>query len=324
MHRAMSGNQQCGLGVRAGGGRWGVMTFVALFGVIFGSGIVRAAEPPGGEVAGEGEVAGMAALEGSEGQAVSGEGSSGWLRGVWELGFLGVLDHRVQFSKDGTYFDYDDEGGQDVLFFVQRLSLELRVARRHEVILLYQPLELVTTALLERNVRVDGLVFPEGTPMSLRYSFPFYRASYLYHVLDEPRAQVSVGGSMQIRNAAIEFQSLDGELYRSNGGIGPVPLLKVRGRYQVADRIWLGTEIDGIYAPVSYLNGSDNEVEGALLDASIRAGLRLSESADAFVNLRYLGGGATGTSDPDGPGDGYTRNWLHFLTLTVGLSHSLF
>ncbi len=39
----------------------------------------------------------------------------------------------------------------------------------------------------------------------------------------------------------------------------------------------------------------------------------------AFVNLRYLGGGAVGTSeDETGPGDGYVKNWLHFGTVTLG------
>ena len=38
------------------------------------------------------------------------------LRGVAELGFLGVADHRIQFSNSGTYFDYRQQGGQDVLF----------------------------------------------------------------------------------------------------------------------------------------------------------------------------------------------------------------
>ncbi len=43
-------------------------------------------------------------------------------RAVAELGFLAVLDHNVQFSKRGTYFDYKSDGGQNVLFPVSRFS----------------------------------------------------------------------------------------------------------------------------------------------------------------------------------------------------------
>ena len=74
---------------------------------------------------------------------------------------------------------------------------------------------------------------------------------------------------------------------------------------------------------VSYLNGSDNEVVGAILDASFRSGLKLTEEVDAFLNLRYLGGGAVGTSDnTDGPSDGYVKNWLNFGTVSAGFSYS--
>jgi len=37
-----------------------------------------------------------------------------------------------------------------------------------------------------------------------------------------------------------------------------------------------------------------------------------------FLNFRYLGGGATGTGDPDFPGDGYVKNWLHFFNVSAG------
>ena len=48
---------------------------------------------------------------------------------------------------------------------------------------------------------------------------------------------------------------------------------------------------------------------GALLDASLRAGVTLQHGVRPFVNLRYLGGGAEGTTgDYDGyGGDGFCK-----------------
>jgi hypothetical protein len=38
-----------------------------------------------------------------------------------------------------------------------------------------------------------------------------------------------------------------------------------------------------------------------------------------FLNIRYLGGGATGTDTGDvWPGDGYVKNWLNFLNISAG------
>ncbi|MFW6370981.1 MAG: hypothetical protein ACOC10_07240 [Bacteroidota bacterium] len=241
-------------------------------------------------------------------------------RGVAELGYLAVLSHKIQFSNSGTYINYVKEGGQDVLFPVSRLSLELEINRKHTISLLYQPLRLESAALLQRDLVIDDLTFPAGTSVDFLYSFPFWRISYLNELLpDNERFKFALGASLQIRNATIAFESTDGTLFRSNRNIGPVPVLKFRTRYNFNDLTYTQIETDGFYAPISYINGSDNEVVGAILDASLRQGLKVSDEVNAFLNLRYLSGGAVGTSDDDpGPGDGYVKNWLHFLTVTAG------
>ena len=73
-----------------------------------------------------------------------------------------------------------------------------------------------------------------------------------------------------------------------------MPLLRARGRFPLAARGFFAFELDGLYAPISVINGSDNEVTGAILDASVRVGWRVVRHVDAFVNLRYIGGGAVG------------------------------
>ncbi len=242
-----------------------------------------------------------------------------------EMGFLSVLSHKIQFSNSGTYFSYTKDGGQDNLFSVSRMSLDLRLSRKHTLIFLYQPLSLETKNLLQEDLVVDDLVFPAGTPMRFLYDFPFYRVSWLWNLAKDPRDELAVGFSFQLRNARIEFESLDGTLFRSNRNVGPVPIFKFRGRRGYDSGFWIGAEADGFYAPISFINGSSNEVVGAILDASVRAGFRLPKNMEAFLNLRYLGGGAVGTSEDDpGPGDGYVKNWLHFVTVTVGLSIGLF
>lgn len=243
------------------------------------------------------------------------------LTGIAELGFLAVPSHTIQFGKDGTEVDYVDEGGQDILFPVARLSVNLLLAERHHVTLLYQPLNIESEVVAKRDLTIDGLVFPAGTPMKLRYGFPFWRASYFYDLIESPKHELSLGGALQIRDATITFASADGKLLRTNRSLGPVPLLSARGRYSFENGVWLGFELEGFYAPISYLNGSDTEVTGAIIDTSVRVGWQLTDRLGAFLNVRYLGGGAVGQSDDDDePGDGFVRNWLHFMTITLGAS----
>ena len=242
------------------------------------------------------------------------------VRALAELGFLSPLSHTIQFGKQGSSFDYVDEGGQDNLFLFGRLSAELELNARHTIVLLYQPLEIRSEVRLRRDVVVDEELFPSGTPLDLRYFFDFYRLSYMYDLFGESaRHELSLGGSLQIRNAAISFTSADGKLRRAFANIGPVPLLKARGRYTFDCDVWLEAEVDFIYAPVKYFNGGSSDVEGALVDLSLRAGLPVFRASNVFLNLRYLAGGAEGTSPDDNTvGDGFTANWLHFLTLSLG------
>jgi hypothetical protein len=255
--------------------------------------------------------------------AVAEEGPDLSFRGRFEQGFLWVVDHRIQLDQDGTYIDYVDEGGQDVLFPFSRFSLDMQIGAHNILTFLYQPLEIATTALSTRTIVVNDLTFPAGTVIDYLYSFPFYRASWMYDFADDPNEEIAFGLSLQIRNARIEFESIDSTLFRSERNVGPVPILKARVRRPVAGPFWAELEADGFYAPISYLNGSDNDVIGAILDAGLRGGVDLGRGADAFLTLRYLGGGSVGTDDDhEGPGDGYARNWLHFVTVSAGFSLS--
>jgi hypothetical protein len=239
-----------------------------------------------------------------------------------EVGGLAPLAHTIQFSKTGTKFDYVDEGGQDNVFFFWRPSAELTLGGAHTIVLLYQPLNIESRVYLDRDISVDGAVFGEGSGLDLRYGFDFYRISYLYDFLaDTARHEFAIGLSLQMRNATIDFTSTDGSVHRSNRDIGPVPAVKVRGRWAITSRAWIGGEADAVYAPIKYINGSNTDVEGAFFDVSVRAGYLVVRSLDLFLNVRYLGGGAEGTSkDNDGPGDGYTSNWLHLLTFSLGMA----
>ena len=235
-----------------------------------------------------------------------------------ELGFVGVAAHFIQLGQDGARVDYRSDGAQDTLFPFARLSVDVDVNRRHIITLLYQPLELETRDTLARDLRIDGATFRAGTPVNFRYGFPFYRAGWAYNVLSGVGRELAFGLSLQIRNATIDFATVDGTLLRARNDIGPVPLLRARGRFTFAGTGFFAFDVDGFYAPISVINGSDNEVVGAILDASVRVGWRARPHVDLFVSARYIGGGATGQGDPTPTSDGYQSNWLHFVALSLG------
>ena len=238
----------------------------------------------------------------------------------FELGFVGPVSHIIQFGQEGTEFDYVGEGGQDNLFPFVRLAIDVDMGARHHLSFLYQPLNLNTRINARRDIQINDNVFPEGIAMETRYGFDFSRLTWSYKIMATESANWRLGLAMQIRNATIDFWSIDGSVIDTERDIGPVPLFMTAGQFDLKNNRWWGFDITGAYAPVSYLNGDDNEVLGALLDTSIRAGLHAQKGMDPFVNLRYLGGGAEGiTDDPDPGKDGYTRNWIHTIALSLGI-----
>ena len=71
-------------------------------------------------------------------------------------------------------------------------------------------------------------MFAAETPLNSTYGFPFWRISYLYDFLRRRGDEVSIGVSLQIRDAT--FTSADGTLRADRRDVGPVPTLKFRGR----------------------------------------------------------------------------------------------
>lgn len=239
-----------------------------------------------------------------------------------EFGLLSVMYNKIQQGQNGTYFDYVKDGGQELFTPFLRASGELKWKGRHTAVLLYQPINLETRVRFRDDVVVDDRVFSEGQMMDLRYGFDFFRASYMFDVLAREDMELSLGGGFQMRIAAIEFVPVDGSDGRLSKDLGPVPLLKLRYRHNLEKGWFYGTEIDGFYANIKVLNGDiENEVTGAIYDASLRGGKTLGDGLDAFVNVRFLGGGGVGTSQDDArdnPGDGYVKNWLHAATISLG------
>lgn len=239
-----------------------------------------------------------------------------------EIGFLATLDNRLKLGTNGTYVDLRRDMGQDTLFFFGRLSGDLDIGRRrkHSVVLLWQPLDLRSQAVTDRDLRIEDAVIPADTPVDFRYGFPFWRGSYLYDFFEDDR-EVAIGLGLQIRNANLEYAAQDGSVLRSARNVGPVPLLKFRGRGYVHRGLWVGGELDGFYAPIRYINGGSTDVEGLIVDASLRVGLSWAYGTDTFLNLRYIAGGAQGTSsDPMPYSDGFNKNWLQLLSVSLGVS----
>lgn len=244
---------------------------------------------------------------------------------TYEAGAAKVFKNTLQVGEDSTNFDFVTQGGEEILFPFQRLSGNLSLADRHNIVLLYQPLEIVTNVVFREDVKIDTIDFIAGEAVRLKYGFPFWRVSYLYDFIDNGKLELGAGLSLQLRNASIVFEGLNSDKLFTSQNLGPVPAIKVRGSYRFDNGFFAGVEVDGFYATSAFFNGADFEFEGSILDASVRAGLALRDETDAFLNVRFLGGHAEGVSEYEDlywtkSISDYTANYLSSLTLTLGFN----
>ena len=153
-----------------------------------------------------------------------------------ELGFTGIIDHRIQsgtVADKGDIFDYVDRGGQDVLFPFSRLQADLVLFSRHHVMLLYQPLTLETVVPIQSNFRYDQQDFTTGDgTLALKYGFG---ESLISSISSNPRNSIS--------EPASRFRSETPQLFSEHLTVVKAPFKTTSVRFQFSN---LNLDIHGL------------------------------------------------------------------------------
>ncbi len=179
-----------------------------------------------------------------------------------------------------------------------RGTLTWDAGERWSVRLLAAPLRLETSFVPQAPIEFDGATFAAGEATAARYRFDSYRLSGYYRFRPGQRWSFRAGLTAKIRAAEIGLDSASAS--ESYPNVGFVPLLYGAVRYQASERLALELEADAMAAP-----------QGRAEDVALKAELRLSDRASAYVGYRMVEGGA----DVDKV---YTFAWLHYAV--VGLS----
>jgi hypothetical protein len=85
-----------------------------------------------------------------------------------ETGFVKVLSHTFQSGDTGTNFNFVTQGGQEILFPFQRVTLGANLGDRHLISALYQPLTIETEVTFRDAVTIDGVTFKADTPCAYK------------------------------------------------------------------------------------------------------------------------------------------------------------
>ncbi len=194
----------------------------------------------------------------------------------------------------GTQFDLSDfdQGA----FGAFRLYIGKVFNDRHEVRVLYAPLEIDIKATLPGTVLFNGQTFNAGAADAF-YKFNSYRLTYAYHFDPVRQWRMALGGSAKIRHAEVKLSQSGVSSSKKNTGF--VPLLNFQAMHPLRENWNFRFDFEGLAAP-----------QGRAFDTALFIEYKLQKHFSVLAGYRMVEGGA----DNDKV---YNFAWLHYAS--VGL-----
>ncbi len=209
-----------------------------------------------------------------------------------DLSWQSRNDQRVP-GNGGTEFSLSDI--KQGPFPGYRIYLGHRFQERHEIRLLYAPLQIELDTELGKPIAFAGTNFAAGTATTALYKFNSYRATYAYHFEPKGNWSYAVGFTAKIRDA--EVRLTQGALSQSKTNIGFVPLLNLQAEYDFGDGWLARLDFDGLAAP-----------QGRAFDIGLFMNRKIDDMYSAFAGYRTIEGGA----DND---EVYNFAWIHKIVI---------
>lgn len=159
--------------------------------------------------------------------------------------FSGYNDVKVP-GYQGTFIALtDDLRPFPKIFYRLRLSYLLNDA--HYFSALFAPLTLRAEGIYSRELFFLNTIFAPDAFLNVGYQFNSYRLTYRYIFPRTQRFQFGIGATAKIRDAAIEVQSNDKNVVKSNTGF--VPMLNFMAEWVAKERLSFMLTGDVIAAP---------------------------------------------------------------------------
>jgi hypothetical protein len=214
--------------------------------------------------------------------------------GVW----AGNADVRIP-NPGGTPFSLtNDLGADDPRAFI-RGRVTWSINERHDVSLLFAPLEMDFNGSFSRPVNFAGSLFQPGVPVDGTFRFDSYRLTYRYNFVRTENVTFGMGLTGKIRDAEVRLTQRGRTAFDDNTGF--VPLINYQLLWRFAPQFSLWSEGDALGAS-----------QGYAIDASAALQWHATENLALRVGYRILDGGADNDSV-------YTMATFHYATVGVSV-----
>jgi hypothetical protein len=209
--------------------------------------------------------------------------------------FSGYNDVQIP-NVTGTRFSLsEDLNTPDKVYF--RLRATYKFNSRHHVSVLFAPLTLKASGVLEKAVFFEDTLFPAFSEVDGVFKFNSYRLTYRYNFLRKEKIRLGIGFTAKIRDARVALASSSEETENTN--VGFVPLLHFTLDWNFAEKWALKFEVDAAAAK----QGRAEDVLLALL-------YQIGDNAWLKIGYRLVEGGA----DVD---EVYTFAWINYAAAGI-------
>lgn len=182
---------------------------------------------------------------------------------------------------------------------VFRIEAAFDLNEKHGFRMVYAPLEIEDTALLDKNVFFADQSFNPGVSTDAAYKFSSYRFTYRYRFYDGPTWRWKIGFTGFIRDARIALRQ--GDTFAEDTDVGFVPLAHLSGVAHLSDQWRFLLDFEGMGAP-----------QGRAFDIAAKMACKLSDRWELAFGYRTIEGGA----DVERV---FNFAWLHFAVGSVRL-----
>lgn len=191
--------------------------------------------------------------------------------------FSGYNDVRIP-GDQGTLFSLSGELDASPKVFY-RVRAGYTFGTRHNLSVLYAPLEVKSDGSLNRDLTFEGVIFPVGTPLKGTYKFNSYRLTYRYDIVERPKFEFGIGFTAKIRDAEVAIYSSSDESIKTN--VGFVPIINFHAEWKAGESLSFLVDGDALAAP-----------QGRAEDVLVAMQYKVSEKVRIKAGYRILEGGA--------------------------------
>lgn len=178
----------------------------------------------------------------------------------------------------GTVIDGENDLGLDSSDTVVRLDAYYRFNPRHRIDFSVFDLSRDATATIDRSIQFGDEIFDVNSTLSTDNDITIYKMAYTYSFMQWDKGYLGAIGGFYVLSSDISLVDIDTGQFESDGLTAPLPVIGLRGEYQLAARLSLRSS--GELFAIEFDN-----VDGSLFDFYV--GLDYEVSDKFSVGLGY-------------------------------------